>query len=172
MLRRAARRRTMDAMEIRDELKPGDVGAIIALHARVYAAEHALDRRFEAGLARTLGGLVLDGFPRPHEGLWIADDAGAVRGSLALSDEGDGLGRVRFFVLDPAARGQGLGRTLLSALMDRVKQGPYDRLELTTFAALRTAAHLYRGVGFTRASVEPYGGWGPVIEMERYELAL
>jgi ribosomal protein S18 acetylase RimI-like enzyme len=159
-------------MDVRAGLAPGDIGAIVELHGRLYAAEHGLDARFEAGVARGLAQLVLDGFPRAHEGAWIVDDGGAVRGSLALSDEGDGLGRVRFFVLEPGTRGHGLGRRMLGALLDRARSGPYDRLELETFSALRAAAHLYRSAGFAVVSTQRTDRWGPPIDMQRYELAL
>jgi ribosomal protein S18 acetylase RimI-like enzyme len=162
----------MAVMDVRQGLAPGDVGAIVELHGRLYATEHGLDHRFEAGVARGLGALVLGGFPRAHEGAWIADDGGRVRGSILLSDEGDGLGRVRFFVLEPGTRGQGLGHRMLDALLAHARSGPYDRLELETFSALRAAAHLYRSEGFAVVSTEVHDRWGPSIEMQRYELAL
>jgi ribosomal protein S18 acetylase RimI-like enzyme len=159
-------------MDVRAALAPGDLGAIVELHGRLYAAEHGLDDRFEAGLARGLGQMVLDGFPRAHEGAWMVDDGGRVRGSLLLSDEGDGLGRVRCFVLEPETRGQGLGRRMLDALLAHARSGPYDRLELVTFSALRAAAHLYRSAGFAVVEVERHDRWGAPIDMQRYELAL
>lgn len=159
-------------MEVRRGLAPGDVGAIVELHGRLYAAEHGLDRRFEAGVARGVAELVLGGFPRPHEGAWLVDDGGRVRGSIALTDEGAGHGRVRFFVLEPDTRGRGLGHRLLNALLAHARSGPYEQLELETFSALRAAAHLYRSAGFAVVSTERHDRWGPPIEMQRYELAL
>jgi GNAT superfamily N-acetyltransferase len=160
------------AMDVRSGLRPGDVGAIVELHGRLYAAEYALDARFEAGVARTLGELVLRGFPGTREGAWIAHDDGAVRGSILLSDEGDGRGRVRFFVLEPGARGHGLGRRLRDAALEHARAHGYGHLELETFSELRTAAHLYRSAGFERVSAVSSDRWGPEIVVERYELAL
>jgi GNAT superfamily N-acetyltransferase len=159
-------------MDVRTGLRPGDLGAIVELHGRLYAAEHALDARFEAGVGRTLAELVLRGFPGAREGAWIADDGGTVRGSIVLTDEGDGQGRVRFFVLEPAARGHGLGRRLRDAALEHARAHGYARLELETFSELRTAAHLYRSAGFERVSAVPSHRWGPEILVERYELAL
>jgi GNAT superfamily N-acetyltransferase len=159
-------------MDVRSGLRPGDVGAIVELHGRLYAAEHALDARFEALVARTLGELVLGGFPGARESAWIAHDNDKVRGSILLSDEGGGLGRVRFFVLEPAARGHGLGRRLRDAALEHARAHDYARLELETFSELRTAAHLYRSAGFERVSAVSSDRWGPEIVVERYELAL
>ena len=159
-------------MDVRMGLRPGDVGAIVELHGRLYADEYALDARFEAGVARTLAELVLRGFPGSREGAWIAHDDGAVRGSILLSDEGDGQGRVRLFVLAPEARGRGLGRRLRDALLEHARAHGYKRLELETFSDLRAAAHLYRSAGFERISAVPSDRWGPEILVERYELAL
>jgi len=159
-------------MEVRTGLQPGDLGEIIALHGRVYGAEHAFDGRFEADVARWFADLITRGFPRRGEDVWIMDDAGAVRGSIVLTDEGDGLGRVRFFILDPATRGQGLGHRLLDALLARARAHGYTRLELSTFAALRAAGHLYRSAGFVPVETHPEDAWGPTVAMQRYELAL
>jgi ribosomal protein S18 acetylase RimI-like enzyme len=159
-------------MDVRTGLRPGDVGAIVELHGRLYAAEHALDARFEAGVARTLGELVLRGFPSASEGAWIADDGGTPRGSIMLSDEGGGRGRLRCFVLEPQARGRGLGRRLRDAALEQARAHGYARLELETFSALRAAAHLYRAAGFERVCAVPSDRWGPEILVERYELAL
>jgi GNAT superfamily N-acetyltransferase len=159
-------------MEMRTGLQPGDVGAIVELHGRLYATEYALDQRFEASVAHTLAELVQRGFPTDREAAWVVDDGGVVRGSLVLSDEGDGLGRVRFFVLEPAVRGQGLGRRLRDALLEHARAHGYRRLELATFSALRAAAHLYRSVGFAAVTTEHHDRWGPTIEMQRYGLDL
>ena len=64
MLRERANLLTCPDMDVREGLRPGDLGAIVELHGRLYAAEHGLDHRFEAGVARTLAELVLGGFPR------------------------------------------------------------------------------------------------------------
>jgi ribosomal protein S18 acetylase RimI-like enzyme len=162
----------MSAMELRQGLRPGDIGAITALHGRVYAAEHGLDQRFESMVAAGLAEHVQRGFPGPAEGLWVAHGGGAMAGSIVLTDEGHGLGRVRWFVLDPTARGRGVGRMLRDALLSHARARGYARLELETFSALRAAAHLYRSAGFTVVSTRTLALWGPTIEMQRYALDL
>lgn len=101
----------------------------------------------------------------------VEEDDG-LRGSLVLTDEGDGLGRVRFFALDRSARGSGLGRRLLDTLLAHAREHGYKRLELVTFSDLRAAAHLYRSAGFRLVTTERHDGWGPVIDLQRLALAL
>ncbi|HWV85184.1 MAG TPA: GNAT family N-acetyltransferase [Capillimicrobium sp.] len=157
---------------IRRDLRPGDLGAISALHGRVYAAEHGLDATFEADVAAWMADHVRRGFPRAREGLWVVEDDGRVAGSLALTDEGDGLGRVRWFLLEPAARGRGLGRRMLDELLDHARASGYACVELGTFSALTTAAAAYRRAGFRRVRGDRRRMWGRTIVLEHYELEL
>src|SRR4051794_15940504 len=108
----------MSQPSIRRELRPGDLGAIIEHHGRQYGREYGVDSTFEAHVAAAVAHTALRGFPRANEGIWIVERDGAHAGSLALSDEGDGVACVRFFVLDPEVRGNGLGRRLLGELLD------------------------------------------------------
>jgi N-acetylglutamate synthase-like GNAT family acetyltransferase len=163
----------VNEIEIRRELRPGDLGAIIEHHGRTYAREYGLDSTFEAHVAAGVARAALRGFPREREAIWIVERDGAHAGSLALTDEGEGQGCVRWFVLDPALRGIGLGRRLLDELMETARENGYSRLFLETFSDLRTAAHLYHVRGFTVVSAETGPRWGRAeITYQRYEVEL
>ena len=157
---------------IRAGLRPGDIGAIVRMHGEVYAREYGLDATFEASVAETLGTLVRRGWPGEGEGIWVAEVDGQRVGAVILSDEGDGLSRLRMFVLRPEHRGAGAGRRLLDELLATARAAGYERMELDTFSELRAAAHLYRRAGFTRVSARRRLMWGREIEFERYELEL
>lgn len=131
----------MAEISLRRDLRPGDIGALAALHGRVYADEHDLDPTFEAYVARAAG-------------------------------EGDGTGRVRWFVLHPAARGAGLGGRMLAELVEQARAHRYRRLELETFSDLAAAAHRYTAAGFVRVAAVPETRWGRALLVERYELRL
>src|SRR3954470_21226826 len=103
----------MDPISIRRELRPGDLGAIIEHHGRTYAREYGVDSSFEAHVAAAVARAALRGFPSDNEGVWIVERAGRHAGSLAMTDEGDAVACIRFFVLDAELRGHGLGRRLL-----------------------------------------------------------
>ena len=77
---------------IRRDPRPGDLGAIIAHHGRVYVPEYGVDSTFEANVGRGVAAAGKRGFPRDGEGIWIVELDGRHAGSVALTDEGDGLG--------------------------------------------------------------------------------
>ena len=155
---------------IRRELRPGDLGAILEHHGRVYAREHGVDSSFEAHVAATLANAALRGFPQP---IWIVEHDGAHAGSFALTDSEDGIACARWFLLDPVVRGRGLGRQLVEELVAAAEEAGYERIVLETFSDLRAAAHLYRSRGFRVTSAETGPRWGRAeITYQRYELEL
>lgn len=164
---------TSESVRIRRDLRAGDAGEIIRMHGVHYAAEHGLDRTFEAGLAHGLAEALERGWPAEGEGAWLVEDgSGRLAGMLGLTRESDSLGRVRWFLLSPSLRGQGLGRRLLRELLDTAEAAGYERLELVTFSALESAAHLYRDAGFRCVEENRTEMWGRTLVMQRYELAL
>jgi GNAT superfamily N-acetyltransferase len=163
----------MTTPSIRRDLRPGDLGAILEHHGRQYSREYGVDSNFEAHVAAGLANAALRGFPRPNEALWIVERDGSHAGSLALTDEGDGEGWARWFLLDPAVRGHGLGRRLVDELVAVAEEVGYERIVLETFSDLRTAAHLYRSHGFEVTDAETGARWGRAeLTYQRYELLL
>jgi GNAT superfamily N-acetyltransferase len=144
----------------------------VRLHRDVYRSEYGLDRSFGLEVARRLAELRRGGWPGKREGLWIAELDGRVVGSITLSDEGRGLGRLGHLVLTPDARGSGAGRRLVERVLEAARAAPYERLELATFSDLSAAGSLYRSVGFVKVSGERTVRWGRAMEWERYELEL
>jgi GNAT superfamily N-acetyltransferase len=163
----------MRTPEIRRELHPGDLGAIIEHHGRLYAREYGLDSGMEAHVAAAVARAALRGFPRASEAIWIVELEGRHAGSLAMTDEGDGVACVRFFLLDPELRGRGLGRRLLGELLDTARVRGFERAVLETFSELEAAAQLYRDHGFRVTSAETGPRWGRAeITYQRYEASL
>jgi ribosomal protein S18 acetylase RimI-like enzyme len=159
-------------MNVRGELRPGDLGAILAHHGRLYGREYGLDGRFEAMVAESIAQAAERGFPREREGIWIVEDAGEHAGSLALTDEGDEA-TIRWVVLDPAMRGRGLGRRLVGEAIELATQAGFARVALTTFSELTTAARIYREHGFEVVWEDTRPRWGrDAITYQRYELDL
>ena len=158
---------------IRRDLRPGDLGAIIEHHGRLYAREYGLDSGMEAHVAAAVARAALRGFPRETEAVWIVEREGRHAGSLAMTDEEDGTACVRFFLLDPEVRGQGLGRRLLGELLDTARARGFERARLETFSDLTAAAHLYREHGFTVVSAETGPRWGRAeLTYQKYEASL
>jgi GNAT superfamily N-acetyltransferase len=157
---------------IRRELRDGDAESIGDLHRRIYQPEYGMNDRFVASVSDDVRALVTRGWPAESGGVWLIDAEDGLAGSLALSDEGDGVGRVRWFVLDPSLRGHGLGRAMVHELVDTARGQGMMELELVTFSALTVAARIYRSVGFRVVREEPRADWGPPITFQRYELDL
>jgi GNAT superfamily N-acetyltransferase len=156
---------------VRRELRDGDPYAVAELHERLYTEEYGLNRRFSEMVRASVEECAARGWPADG-GAWLVDLGGELHGSLALTHEGPGVGQVRWFLLTPELRGLGLGRTLLAELLRHARRDGLRRLELTTFSALKAAAHLYSQAGFRVVSGRETTEWGPPIVLQRYELEL
>jgi GNAT superfamily N-acetyltransferase len=161
-----------DDLVVRTEFTDRDGDAIVALHDRVYCTEFGFDARFAASIAWSIEAARAGGWPDTGGGVWLVDRGAQLEGSLALTTEGDGVGRVRWFVLAPAARGRGLGRWLLAELLSRARATGLARLELETFSALAVAASIYLQAGFTMQWERETDQWGPMILYQGYALQL
>jgi len=152
------------------ELRPGDVGRIVELHGELYAREWGYDSTFESYVAEPLARFVRTRTPR--ERLWLVEEGGVLRGCLAIVRVTEEEAQLRWFLLHPALRGQGLGRRLVGEAVAFCRQCGYRRIMLWTVSHLPAAAHLYEAAGF-RVVEEKAGlmGGRPVTE-QRYALEL
>jgi ribosomal protein S18 acetylase RimI-like enzyme len=80
--------------------------------------------------------------------------------------------QLRWFLVDPAVRGAGLGKKLLGEAVGFCAECDYDSVILWTVSALTAAAHLYRSAGFTKVEEKPGTCWGVDVVEEKYELVL
>ena len=161
----------MSEPRIRSALRPGDLGAIAAHHGRLYGAEFGVDASFEGHVAAAVGTAAKRGFPSERERIRIVELDGKHAGSVALTDDGDGSAALRWFVLDAALRGAGLGRRLLGELLAAAEKEHFERVSLETFSELEAAAHLYREHGFELLWEETAPRWGRErITYQHYEL--
>ncbi len=163
----------MSEPTIRDELRPGDMEAIVAHHRRIYGDEYGVDSRFGDFVAAAVARAEERGFPTEREAIRIVELDGEHAGSIGLSDEGDGEAAIRWVVLSPEVRGKGLGRRLVGEMLAFAEDHGYRRVWLETFSELTTAAHLYLEAGFVVTDADTAPRWGrDAITMQRYELEL
>lgn len=158
--------------ELRREFHVGDPQAIIDLHERTYKPEYGMDDRFIEGVSLSIEQALERGWPEGGAVRIVEGPGPGISGSAALTDEGGGEGRVRWVVLAPEARGLGLGRRMITEVVEEARRLGMDRLELDTFGALRAAASIYRSLGFELVREEQTDKWGPSIAFQRYVLDL
>lgn len=154
---------------IRHDLRPGDMGRVIALHGMLYAEEYGFDHGFEAYVAETVAGfgrLARPGLDR----LWVAERAGQLVGSIAIVGREDGAAQLRWFLVHPDARGSGLGRRLLHEALTFCRAAGYRSVYLWTVTGLEAAARLYVAAGFRKTETKPPATlWGVDLAEERYD---
>jgi N-acetylglutamate synthase-like GNAT family acetyltransferase len=162
-----------ERLEIRHELRPGDLGAIIALHGRLIPPEHGLDSTHEGYVAASVARAAIRGWPGEREAAWIVERDGEVAGAIGLTDDGDDTAGLRWFVLEPSLRGRGLGRLLVREVVAEARKHGFARLRLETFSDLRAATYLYREHGFELVDEETGPRWGrDEVTYQHYELQL
>ncbi|MCA9909216.1 MAG: GNAT family N-acetyltransferase [Anaerolineae bacterium] len=130
---------------------PGAMGRIIELHGAYYARYWDLGLYFETKVATELAAF-MSRFDAAHDGAWFAHVGERIVGGIFIdgsrvADEG---ARLRWFILDEAYQGLGLGARLMDAAMDFCRRQGFRRVYLTTFAGLTAARHLYEKHGFTQ----------------------
>jgi ribosomal protein S18 acetylase RimI-like enzyme len=157
---------------IRRTVRDGDTAAIAELHRRVYGSEYGLNERFVAGVQRSLDAAVLNGWPERAGGVWLVERDGPLLGALGLTDEGQGVGRLRWLVFDPAVRGRGLARSLVADLIEEARRAGQRALTLETYSDLTAAARIYRDAGFRIEWERVRDDWGPRVTYQGYRLDL
>ena len=156
---------------VRHRLGPGDAGSLTALHGVLYAREYGYDRTFEAYVAAGLAEFVRR-FRPDRDRLWLAEAGGRVVGSIAIVGRARKSAQLRWFLVDPAHRGRGLGTRLMRAALRFCRDRGYRRVLLWTTSELEEASRLYVRFGFVRTAVKTHTVWGKRVTEERYDLDL
>jgi GNAT superfamily N-acetyltransferase len=159
-----------EAVALRTDLRPGDIGWIVHRHGVLYAREYGFDPTFEAYVAGPLAELVRS--PSPRDRIWIAERDRCIVGCIAIVAAGPRTAQLRWFLVEPEARGGGLGKRLLRETVAFCRTRGYDAVILWTVSALAAAAHLYRSAGFRKVEEKPGRRWGVDVVEEKYELVL
>jgi ribosomal protein S18 acetylase RimI-like enzyme len=153
---------------LRNDLRPGDLGALISLHGTVYAREFGFDSTFEAHVARLLGEFVHE--RTDHDGFWIAERGVCLVGSIAVVGRSGRDCELCWLLVEPSARSLGLGRRLLHAAVEFCRGCRYEYVSLRSFRVLTAASHLFRSVGFEKVAEKPRERWGVAVVEECYAL--
>lgn len=159
--------RTHPAWTLRAPM-PGDIGWVVSRHGALYAEEYGFDARFEALVAQVAGTFLATHDPT-RERCWIAEAEGTRLGSVFLVRETDDLARLRLLIVEPSARGLGIGRQLVETCVQEARALGYRRMTLWTNDVLVAARAIYRAQGFRLTASEPHSKFGPPMVGEDWE---
>jgi GNAT superfamily N-acetyltransferase len=150
----------------------GDFGWLVMRHAQLYAHEYGWVEPFEGLCAQIVADFVNACDPK-CERCWIAEMDGENVGGIMLVKDGEpGVARIRLLLVDPEARGFGLGRRLVEECVSFARKAGYRRITLWTHSVLAAARHIYEKAGFTLTRSEPRHSWGKLVVAEFWDLDL
>jgi GNAT superfamily N-acetyltransferase len=151
--------------------KPGDLGWVVHRHGAIYAREYGWGDSFEALVAEIVAGYLRKHDPGRERG-WIAEVDGKIAGFVFLMKETPAVARLRLFLVEPEARGLGIGSRLVKACVRFARRAGYRKITLSTVSLLAAARHIYEKEGFRLVETRPEKAFGRGLTEEIWELAL
>ncbi|TNE62361.1 MAG: GNAT family N-acetyltransferase [Alphaproteobacteria bacterium] len=151
--------------------RAGDMGWVIGLHGELYAREYGWNSHAE-GLTARICADFLANFDPARERCWIADQNGRRLGCVFIVREDDDTARLRLLLLDPAARGRGLGQQLVEECIRFCRDAGYSRIVLWTNHVLVAARRIYENKGFRLVDEKKHRDFGPELVGQTWMLEL
>jgi DNA-binding MarR family transcriptional regulator/GNAT superfamily N-acetyltransferase len=151
--------------------RPGDFGWIVKRHAELYAEEYGWVAPFEGVCAQIVADFI-NKFDGKRERCWIAEIGGERVGSIMLAKDSDDVARIRLLLVDPKARGLGLGARLTDECIRFARRAGYKKITLWTHRVLTAARHIYQKAGFRLVRSERHRSWGKPVISEHWDLEL
>ena len=151
--------------------RPGDMGWVVERHGALYAGEHGWNEEFE-GLVAGITADFIHKLDPARERCWIAELHGRRVGCIFLVAGKGGSARLRLLLVEPQARGLGLGSRLVGECVGFARAAGYQRIVLWTQSRLVAARRLYQRAGFVRTASKPHHSFGHDLVGETWELSL
>ena len=151
--------------------RPGDIGLVAKRHGELYAEEYGWDERFEALVAGILARFV-ENFRPERERCWIAERDGRFLGCVFVVEKDQDTAQLRMLLVEPAARGMGLGKQLVTECIRFARAKRYRRMVLWTNSVLDAARHVYESFGFRLIEQGKHSAFGKDLVEQTWQLDL
>jgi N-acetylglutamate synthase-like GNAT family acetyltransferase len=153
------------------ECRAGDMDWIIERHAQIYADEYGWNSNFGT-LVAEIGANFLREMKPGRERCWIAERKGVNVGCVLLVERSNTIAQLRLLLVEPSARGLGIGNALVNECIAFARSAGYESLRLWTNDVLLSARKIYQAAGFKLIEEEPHNTFGPTLTSQTWEMKL
>lgn len=149
----------------------GDMGWVVHRHGVLYRQEYGWNEEFEALVAEIVSDFIKN-YDSDSERCWIAEMNSEIVGSVFMVKKSDKVAKLRLLLVEPKARGFGLGTRLVEECIKFAKKVGYEKITLWTNSVLVEARRIYKKEGFSLIESENYHGFGKDLTGETWDLNL
>ena len=151
--------------------QPGDMGLVVHQQTAIYSREYGWNSEFEALVSEVVAKYLRE-FDPTGERCWIAEKDGENVGSVLLVKRSATIAQLRLLLVDPKARGLGIGARLVDECSRFARFVGYRKIMLWTDSQLHAARSIYEKAGYRLTREEPHHSFGHDLVGQTWTLTL